>query len=89
VEKNKSLIPSINTNVDHDNHTITNIADKYFGLFYKGKKEQEESKILGRKTEASKNITPTTYWTSFHGFSIVTSTTNWFYFTTNTSSVSH
>lgn len=58
---------------------ITYTADKYFGLFYIGKKEQEKSKILGRKTEASTNIIPTIYWTSFHGFSIVTGTTNWFY----------
>jgi hypothetical protein len=68
---------------------ITNIAVRYSGLIYKGEEEQEESKILGRKTEASKNITPTTHWTSFHGFSIVTSTTNWLCFTTITSSVSH
>jgi len=27
---------------------ITHTADKYFGLFYIGKKEQEESKIIGR-----------------------------------------
>lgn len=40
---------------------ITYTADKYFGLFYIGKKEQEESKILGRKTEASINIIPTIY----------------------------
>jgi hypothetical protein len=50
VQKNKSSIPSIITDVDHDNHMITYTAEKYFGLFYIGKKEQEESKILGRKT---------------------------------------
>jgi len=27
----------MNTDVDHDNHMITYIADKYFGLFYIGK----------------------------------------------------
>lgn len=80
MEKNKSFILSINTYVDHDNHMITYIADKYFGLYYIGKKEQEESKILGRKTEASRNIIPTIYRISFRGFSIVTGTTNWFYF---------
>jgi hypothetical protein len=50
---------------------IINTVDKYFGLFYIGKEEQKESKILGKKTEASKNIIPTIYWTSFHGFSTV------------------
>jgi hypothetical protein len=74
MEKSKSFIPSINTDVDHDNQMITNTADKYFGLFYIGKKEQEESKILGTETEASRNIIPTIYWTSFHGFSTVTGT---------------